>query len=94
MSQALTVPSADEEHKISGELASGKEMSEMVLVCPRQSPRYCPVAGPYNLIAFVESETAIVELSPLHTPSQQKVKKSHPVHAQKNIFQKHKPRIN
>ena len=59
------MPSAEEEHKTVGEVASGKEMSEMVLVWPRQSPRYCPVAGTYNLIAFVESETAMVELSPL-----------------------------
>ena len=45
MSHVLTVPSADDEQNKVGELESGKWISEIVLLCPKQSPKYCPVAG-------------------------------------------------
>lgn len=45
VSQALIVPSEEQEHSVCAEEGIENEISLMVPLCPLHSPKYCPVPG-------------------------------------------------
>jgi hypothetical protein len=63
VSQALIVPSEEQEQITCGDDGAEKEISWIDPLCPVHSPKNCPVAGEYNFSAFVDKETASVEFS-------------------------------